>query len=219
LRLLALDTTTPRGSVALLEDEDVRAERCMTADSHSQWVASAVADLLAETGWPARELDGFAVAAGPGSFTGLRVGLATVQGLALATGRPCLGVSSLQAMAFPARGQSPTIVPLLDAFREEVYFARFDREGRPVGEPGVGSLERALDGLRGAIAFVGEMAERHAPAIRARHPEARLLAGDPFLAVAVGRLAVPRFRAGEGRPPRELRPLYIRGADIRKPPS
>jgi tRNA threonylcarbamoyladenosine biosynthesis protein TsaB len=219
LRLLALDTTTPHGSVALLEDEDVRAERRATTDSHSQWLSGAVADLLTEAGWAPGTLEGFAAAAGPGSFTGLRVGLATVQGLALATRRPCLGVSSLEALALSVRGQSPTIVSLIDAFRQEVFFARFDREGRPTSEAAVGALDRALDGLSGEITFVGEMAERAASAIRARHPAASVVSGERFLARAVGRLALVRFRAGEGRPPRELRPLYVRGADIRKPAS
>ena len=195
----------------------MRAERRMTAESHSQWVSGAVADLLEEAGWAPGSLDGFAVAAGPGSFTGLRVGIATVQGLALATRRPCLGVSSLEALALSARGQSPTVVALLDAFRQEVFSARFDREGRRLGAPAVGSLERALDGLSGEVVFVGEMAERSAEVIRARLPGARIVPGERFLAAAVGRLALDRFRAGEGRPPGELRPLYIRDADIRKP--
>lgn len=219
MRLLALDTSTPRGSVAILEEGDVRAEVRRVSDSHSGWLVPAVQELTRAPGWSPREIDGFAVAVGPGSFTGLRVGLSTVQGLALAAGRPCVGVVTLDALAFGARGAADTLVALVDAFRDEVFFARYDREGRLVGERGVGSLDRAFDGLSGTVAFVGDGALRYAVPIRARCPEALLPEAEPFLAASVGRLALARFQAGEGIPPRDLRPVYLREPAIRKPVS
>ena len=88
MRVLAMDTTTTRGAVALVEDHQVVGEvRVVTADGHSRWLLPAVEQLLHQQGWAALELDGFAVTTGPGSFTGQRVGLATVQGLALGTSR------------------------------------------------------------------------------------------------------------------------------------
>ncbi len=217
MRLLALDTTTRNGSAALLEDEEVRGEIRRTAESHSSWVVAAVRELTSAAGWSIRDLDGYAVAAGPGSFTGLRVGLSTVQGLALAAGRPCLGVTTLDALGWLGRGAADTVVALVDAFRNEVFYGRYDREGRPSGESGVGKLERALDGLRGTIAFLGDGARRYEKELRLLQPDARLLEGEPFLAVAVARLALPRLRAGEGISPAALRPVYLREADIRKP--
>jgi tRNA threonylcarbamoyladenosine biosynthesis protein TsaB len=217
VRVLALDTTTRNGSAALLEDEDVRGEIRRVAESHSSWVVAAIPQLTSAAGWAIRDLDGYAVAAGPGSFTGLRVGLSTVQGLALAAGRPCLGVTTLDALGWLGRGTADTVVALVDAFRDEVFYGRYDREGRAAGESGVGKLERALAGLHGTIAFLGGGARRYEAEIRSRYPDAQLLEGEPFLAVAVGRLALPRFRAGEGMAPAALRPVYIREADIRKP--
>jgi tRNA threonylcarbamoyladenosine biosynthesis protein TsaB len=217
VRLLALDTTTRNGSAALLEDENVRGEIRRVAESHSSWVVAALPELLSVAGWTIRDLDGYAVAAGPGSFTGLRVGLSTVQGLALAAGRPCLGVTSLDALGWLGRGKADTVVALVYAFRDEVFYGRYDREGRPAGESGVGKLERALEGLRGTVVFLGDGTRRYEAEIRARYPDAPLLEGEPFLAVPVGRLALSRFRAGGGIPPAALRPVYLREADIRKP--
>lgn len=217
MRLLALDTTTPNGSVAILEDEEVRAEIRMVSESHSLWLVSALQELYANAGWSPRDVEGYAVASGPGSFTGLRVGLSTVQGLALAAGRPCLGVTTLEALAYLARGSADTVVALVDAFRDEVFHARYDGQGRAAGDRGVGRIERALAGLAGRVAFVGEGARRYRAEILAHFPQAVLPDIEPFLAVPVGRLALPRFHAGEGIPPRALRPVYLREADIRKP--
>jgi tRNA threonylcarbamoyladenosine biosynthesis protein TsaB len=217
VRLLALDTTTANGSVALLEDEEVRGETRTTSESHSQWLVPALPGLVAAAGWSMLDIDAYAVAAGPGSFTGLRVGLSTVQGLAMAAGRPCLGVTTLEAHAYLARRRADVLVALVDAFRGEVFYGRYDAEGRATGPHGVGVLERALEGLAGPVAFVGDGAVRHRTEILARYPQAVLPATEPFLAVAVGRLALPRLREGQGIAPGALRPVYLREADIRKP--
>jgi tRNA threonylcarbamoyladenosine biosynthesis protein TsaB len=217
VRVLALDTTTRNGSAALLAGEDVRAEVRRVAESHSSWVVAAIADLVRDAGWRLADVDAFAVAAGPGSFTGLRVGLATVQGLALAARRPCLGVTTLDALGFLGRGHADTVVALVDAYREEVFHGRYDREGRARGESRVGKLAQALEGLSGPVAFVGDAVPRYEAEIRRLYPEVLLPKVEPFLAVAVGRLALPRLRAGEGIAPGALRPVYLREADIRKP--
>jgi tRNA threonylcarbamoyladenosine biosynthesis protein TsaB len=217
LRLLALDTTTPHGSVAILENEEVRAETRTVSDSHSRWVVSALPDLAATAGITLREVDGYAVASGPGSFTGLRVGLSTVQGLALAAGRPCVGVTTLDALAYATRRSADILVALVDAFRGEVFYGRYDAEGHPTGPPGVGPLNRALQDLAGPVAFVGDGALRYRAEILAHCPQAVISEAEPYLAVPVGRLALGRFRAGEGIEARALRPFYLREADIRKP--
>jgi tRNA threonylcarbamoyladenosine biosynthesis protein TsaB len=217
VRLLALDTSTRNGSAALLESEEVRAETRRVAESHSTWVVAAIAELVATAGWAVRDVEGYAVASGPGSFTGLRVGLSTVQGLALAAGRPCLGITTLDALGWLGRGRTDTVVALVDAFRDEVFHARYDGEGLATGAPSVGKLEAALEGLEGSVAFVGDGAARYRDDIRKRYPQAILPEVEPFLAVAVGRLALPRLRAGKGIAPGALRPVYLREADIRKP--
>ncbi|MFI5005874.1 MAG: tRNA (adenosine(37)-N6)-threonylcarbamoyltransferase complex dimerization subunit type 1 TsaB [Solirubrobacterales bacterium] len=217
MRIVAVDTTTGAGSVALLEDGEARAEvRVMAADRHSRWLVRAVELVVEGPGLAPLEVDAWAVATGPGAFTGLRVGLSTVQGLALASSRPCVGLSSLDVLASLARGAAPTLVALVDAFRDEVYWGVYDGEARPARPGGVGPIEAALEGLTGAVAFVGNGVERYRERIRSRVPNATFPAHEPWLALALARLAATKLAAGERMDPAALRPIYLRGADIRK---
>src|SRR2546423_923590 len=108
MKVLAVDTTSARESVALAVDGAVVGEvRLRTADAHSRRVLPAIAFLVESAGLAPRDLEGYAVVVGPGSFTGVRVGISTVQGLALAAGRPCLGLSTLDVLAATIRGEAP----------------------------------------------------------------------------------------------------------------
>lgn len=218
MRVLAVDTTTPRGSLAVVDDEVVAAEvRLLTAEGHSRWLLPAVDVALRGLGLKAGDLDGYAVTTGPGSFTGLRVGLSSVQGLALASGTPCVGLPSLDVLGLQAAGAAPAVVALVNAFREEVYSGVYDDRGRLVGEHRVGPLAAVLEGLPPGPAFVGDGAARYREQIETAVPGALFPVVDPYLAAALGRAATVRLRGGEGRPPGDLRPLYLRGADIRMP--
>ncbi len=216
MRIVAVDTTTRRGSVVLFEDGAVLAEvRMVAADSHSRWLLRGIELVVEGYGRGPQDVDGWVVATGPGSFTGLRVGLSTVQGLALAGSRPCLGLSSLDALAALAERAAPTVVALVDSQRDEVFAAVY-RDGLPVGSPWVGAVESVLEGLDGPVAFVGGGAATHRPVIESRYPGATFPSVEPYLAATLARLGMGRFRAGEGSRPEDLRPLYLREADIRK---
>jgi len=215
MRLLAVDTTTARGSVALLDDEAVAGEvRSTSTEGHSRWLLPATESLLASQRWRLEDLGAFAVTLGPGSFTGLRVGIATVQGLALGTGKPCVGAIALDVLASLASGQRGPVVPLMDAWRDEVY-ARVYEDGRPTGEP----FSCSVEGLRGRIdpraTLLGDGTLRYGDRLRAALPEAHLLDADLFLAVPLGRLALRTVRTGGATGPEALKPLYVRDADIR----
>jgi tRNA threonylcarbamoyladenosine biosynthesis protein TsaB len=218
VRVLAVDTTTPRGSLAVVTAEAVEVEvRRESPEGHSRWLLSAVERALDDLGIDPRELDGLAVTVGPGSFTGLRVGISSVQGLALATGRPCLGRPSLDILARLVLGQAPSIVALVDAVRGEVFGAIYDGGGRLRGERRAGRVEDLLGELEGPAAFVGDGALRYRPQIEARVPGALFPDVELFLAAELGRVALDALAAGEGGAPGELRPLYLREAHIRKP--
>jgi len=220
MRILAVDTTTPRGSVALVEGGSPRAEvRLVAADRHSRWLLRAIGLAVEGLGLGPADVDAWVVATGPGSFTGVRVGLSTIQGLALAASRPCLGLSALDALAALARGTAAatSVVALVDAFRDEVYSGVYDAAGRPRGEPRVSPVERVFDGLGGPVACVGDGAERFRERILEVRPDALFPPVEPWLAVTLAREAAPRLAAGEGGPPDALRPLYLRPADVRKP--
>lgn len=218
MRVLAVDTTTERGSVALTEDDSVRGEvRLASSEGHSRHLLPAVDFLLQSLGLRASDVDGFAVTTGPGSFTGLRVGLSTVQGLALGAGKPCLGASALDVLAVRNAGAAPSIVALVDAYRGEVYGACYDGEGRMLGRASVERPEALVARAPEVAAFVGDGAQRHRELILSLRPRALFPARSLFLAGTLGRLAAPRLARGEGVPPAELRPLYLREPDIRRP--
>lgn len=210
-----MDTTSALGSVALADDSILLDEERLTGpDTHSLHLLPAIERVLKRGGLDAFGVEGFAVAVGPGSFTGLRVGLSTVQGLALATGRPCLGVSVLDVLASTSEGV--ITLTLRDAFRGEVYWAVYDAQGRAMGAPGVGPLAEALAQAPPDASFVGDGAASHRELIALRFPRARFPPFPPFLAAPLASWAAPRLRAGLGFGPASLRPLYVRGADIRK---
>ena len=217
MRVLAVDTTTARESVALAEGGAVRGEvRLDIVDSHSTRLMPAVAFLLQSLGLLPGDVEGYAVAAGPGSFTGLRVGIGTVQGLALAADRPCAPISALDALAVRAAGSAEWIVALMEAPRGEVFGAPYDREGRPRGQPVAAPLPAFLEGVPDGAAFIGDGAGRYRAAIVAARPAAVFPRRSLFLAGTVAVMGEAVLAAGRGLSASELRPLYLREADIRK---
>jgi tRNA threonylcarbamoyladenosine biosynthesis protein TsaB len=217
MKVLAVDTTSERESVALSDGSVVLAEvRLRTTRGHSPHVLPAIAFVLEAAGVEAAAVEGYAVTLGPGSFTGVRVGLSTVQGLALAADRPCLGISTLDVLAMHVEGEAPTLVPMVDASRaEQVFAARYDAFGRPCEAPRAVAPAEIARELEGLVAFVGDGAERYRSLILAERPDALFPRRRLYLAATLARMAEPRLRAGEGVPPAALRPLYLRAADIR----
>jgi tRNA threonylcarbamoyladenosine biosynthesis protein TsaB len=218
VKVLAIDTSTPRESVALVDGGTIRGEvRLLAEDAHSRRLLPAVAALLEGLSLRPADVEGFAAAVGPGSFTGLRVGVSTIQGLALAAGRPCYGVCTLDALAARIRGAAERLVAVMDAYRDEVFAAVYDREGNRLGDPLRRRPERLVHELPEGAAFIGDGASRYRALILEARPRAVFPERSLFLAGTVGLLAEPRLREGSGVPPAALRPLYLREADIRPP--
>jgi tRNA threonylcarbamoyladenosine biosynthesis protein TsaB len=216
MRVLAIDTTTARGSVALLDDEVVRGEVCVTAaEGHSRWLFPAIERLLSPVGGPSG-VTGLAVTLGPGSFTGLRVGIAAVQGLALGAAKPCVGISALDVLASLVSPSLGPVVAIMDAWRGEVYACVYEG-GVAQGAPFGGLVEEVAARLPERAVLIGDGVARHADRLRTFRPDARLQTEEAFLAVPLARLALEALRARQGIGPEALTPLYIRGADIRLP--
>jgi len=213
MRVLSIDTSSNRANVALLENVADRVEtvtetaQVMVA-SHATHLFDLIDRVLREAAWSKRQLDGFAVVRGPGSFTGIRIALGTVQGLALASGRPCTGVNTLEAMA-EASGPGPAErLPVLNAGRGDVYVAKYDADSSPPFElvaPHLQTAESFWETLPG-YALWGSGARPPADLSSARGREAGLQT-----AAAAGRIAILRGFASE--PDRHLSPLYIRPPD------
>ena len=125
MRVLAIDTTTPAGSLALVEGSHTIEElRLEAPDGYGHLIFGAIEALLHSHGWHLAQIDLFAGAAGPGSFTGVRTGLTTIKGLAEANGKPAAGVSNLKALA--SLGHAALRAPMLDARRGDIYGAVYN---------------------------------------------------------------------------------------------
>lgn len=124
--VLAIETSTLTGSVALVSGDRLVGETTLSVSvRHSERMMPAVEQLLRDANTPPSQVDLFAVAEGPGSFTGLRIGIAAAQGLAMAHGKPLIGVSTLKGLAMNAAFFPGLVVPVLNAFRGEVYFGQY----------------------------------------------------------------------------------------------
>lgn len=224
-RLLALDTSTWWGSVALVEWSGDGPPRVVAEigeridDSHAERILDWIERLLAGAGWAKTAVDAYAATRGPGSFTGVRVGLGTIRGLGLASAKPCVGVTTLEAIA-EARGPSDRDrLAVMDAGRGELYAAIYDACSSPPTErespwlaPASSVLQRAV--TAGCLVLQG-------PGTRVELPDgldpAALTTAPERLAGAVGRLACRRLVTDAGL----LAPLYIRQPDalLKRPRS
>lgn len=215
-RLVALDTSTWWAGVALVADGRVVLEsRRRVTDSHAARLLPMLDETLAEAGWERRSIDAFAAVRGPGSFTGIRVGLGLLRGLALASGRPCVGVGALDAMA-QERGDAPGArVPVLDASRGEVYAAVFEAAGTPptatrpawMGLPATVIASAPAGSIlfgAGADAFAAEFEAAGLAVERGR--------AGCGVAGAAGIVAWRRLAAGAPHGA-DVEPLYLRPAD------
>lgn len=131
MKVLGLDTSTTTASIAVLDGDRVLATATRNTHRRTSDVLVAVDEACRTAGVTAHELDAIAVGAGPGSFTGLRIGMATGKGIAFATGRPLWAVSSLAALALEAPGDG-VIVAVLDARKGEIFAGTFDKRGASV---------------------------------------------------------------------------------------
>ena len=239
--VLALDTTTAAGSVALANGERVVE---VAAIDPMQPVATRVpGDLIAlleRHRVALRDIGVFAVATGPGSFTGLRIGIATMQGLALANAKPLVGVSSFEALATLAN--APQVAVWIDAWRGEVYGAiysarskdsatskdaalRDSAEGgagnkhldlREIEEPIVAPPSDLLSGTAMASVIAhSDMVFIGDGAVKYRDavPSRRVIEPTPLLAGVIAKLAHARAEQGDAPPPHAIRPLYVRRPD------
>ena len=145
MRVLALDTTSENGSIALWEGDHVVEEVAVVApDGFAQLLFPAIESLLRRSAWTLPQIDLFAAASGPGSFTGVRVGLAAIKGLAEATGRPAQAISNLRAIS--GLGTGFLRMPLINARRGEVYAGLYGSDTRLVEPERAGPLDSLLSG-------------------------------------------------------------------------
>jgi len=216
--VLAVDTTSASGSVAVGDAGRVQGElRLASPTAHSARLLPAVEFLLASLALAPHNLDGYAVVVGPGSFTGLRVGISAMQGLAMATGRQIAAVSALDALAAAGANDRDDVGAWMDAQRGEVFATLYDPSGTRVAiEPSAMRPGATLDAWRAAlhgrkVRFVGDGAVRYAELIRERLGAKVDIVAPPPLAPIVGRLALASPERAVS--PHAVVPIYIRRPD------
>ena len=217
--ILAFETSAKAASVALLEEHTLLAEcYCNTGLTHSQTLMVMAENLLAQCGKTPQDVTDVAVAAGPGSFTGVRIGVAAAKGFAWGRQLPCWGVSTLEAMAEAVGIYQGYVCPVMDARRSQVYNALFQaQEGRLLrtAQDRAISLEELgeeLAQLNGPIFLVGDGSRLTYQTLSSRLPNLILPPEHRMhqRAVGCGLVAARRIATGETADAAQLVPNYLR---------
>lgn len=215
--ILAVHSTTPYLAVAVTEKDRVVGEKVLPAcREHLENLAPTIDDLTRALGIGFEGIDAFAVARGPGSFSGIRIGMATVKGMALALGRPVVGISSLEVLAWQAFGNGDLVVSVIDARRRDLYVALYHNEGsfpRPVDGPLLtprDKFQSFVEGIGKRLVLSGDALVKDLSAVS---PLLAMHTVSAPSAAGCGILAWHRFDAGQGDEIDSLTPLYLRRSD------
>ena len=220
MKILALDTATKSCSIAVVDKDSLLTEVTIVKEqTHSKHLMDIIHWVIGMSGLTVSELDGFAVTRGPGTFTGLRIGISSAKGLAMASGVPIVGVSSLEALAMQATLSPYLICPLLDARRGEVYFSRYRFiEGRLQAEieESVSTPAEAVTGIDEPCIFIGSGARLYHDLILDKM--GKMARFTPFeqhtiRASTVAFLGMDKFKNAEVDEKLTLLPHYIRKSD------
>jgi tRNA threonylcarbamoyladenosine biosynthesis protein TsaB len=210
-RILAIDTSSEYASLALLRRGEAPVEvAAHSADGHAHGLFGYIEQLLARSGVCVREIDCFAAAAGPGSFTGVRVALSAAKGLAEANRKPMVAVSNLQALAW--HGSRTLRAAVLDARRGEIYGAVYDSQLRLVQPETAGVLDAWLSALPSGEIELITMDRELLPAT----PGKPVIEAPRALASAVAFIALDRLERGLAVDPAATDANYVRHADAER---
>ena len=216
MKVLAVDTSGMTASVALAEDEKTIAQFSMNHKrTHSEQLLPMIDHMLKTALWDMAEIDLFAVAKGPGSFTGLRIGITTVKALAHANGKPVVPVSTLDGLAENSftQGMPIRVCPILDARRSQVYCAVYER-GEKIWDDCAVSLEQLLEFLDGGkTLFLGDGVDVYREAIQKAMGENALFQPEQFRyqnAASLAKAGLKAFRNGASQPYYQVEPSYLR---------
>lgn len=219
--ILALDTTTRGGSVAVCDGDRVLA--LLAGDetrTHGERLPGEIERALIAASVTRDRIQLLAVATGPGAFTGLRIGLAAMQGLAMTLGRPVIGISALDALAEQvADDTADVIVPWMDAQRGDVFATVIDRQSRTVLEPPTAANpQQLLDAWQAHLTgrraiYIGDAVGRDAAIIQSMAGESWQTRTPALLAPQIALLAQRLAAMGDSGSPHALTPIYVRRPD------
>jgi tRNA threonylcarbamoyl adenosine modification protein YeaZ len=223
--ILALDTTSKHASIAISEEQEVLVEyNFAIGEELSASLVPSLGFILGEAGLKPADIDVYGITTGPGLFTGIRVGLATLKGLLFGLKKPVAAVTTLEASAYKCSKQKPTVISLIDARRNEVYMAGYESLGEHLKEmisPRLVSINEVPDELKGlqdkpklSILFTGSGAAVHEGYLKETFPKGEVLHRSYFLAPEVCKITAFRFASGNYLEDlQQLMPVYIRKPD------
>ena len=222
MKILGIDTSTPIGSVALIDDGNIVAEHTLNiVQAHSSRLMPAIDTVLKWGNITPNALHGCAVGIGPGSFTGIRIGVATAKSLCYAVDKPIVGVSTLEAIAYNLRWTDGFVCPILDARRSEIYGSVFrgGSEWQRLTDDLCLPIDAFLDELSNhllrdtIILFVGDGLATYGDVVRKRLDEAAHFADAIFnvpRGATIAKLGVERLEQGDSDSYWTLVPNYVR---------
>lgn len=220
MKILAVDTATGSCSVAVAVDGELLAEITLVRnETHSRHLTGLIRQVVQVAGVTLSEIDGLAVTRGPGSFTGLRIGISTIKGLAAASGRPLVGISSLETLAQQGSAGEHPVCSMIDARRGEVYVARYRKKNCLLSlEENEQALppDMALRSIEGTCVFVGNGSVVYRRIIMDLMGERAHFASATqhiIRAATVAQLAWRRFDAGDTDDLTRFVPTYLRKSD------
>jgi tRNA threonylcarbamoyladenosine biosynthesis protein TsaB len=213
MRVLAVETSSLAGGVALLDDERLIAEYVLDVSvTHSERLMAAIDRVLGDARWTPRMLDALAVAVGPGSFTGLRIAVSTVKGLAVALGVPIAAVPTLDAMAATVPWAALPVCPVLDARKGEVYASLYRWGGEGMRREW-DYLALAPDALAARLSEPVILLGDGAAVVRSPHARAVPPPRRAPSPACVGALGLERLRRGDTVAAAALEPIYLRPSE------
>lgn len=220
MKLLAIDTSTILGGAAIMEDDNLIAEtRINVKITHSERIMGEIDHILKQAGLKIDDIDVFAIAIGPGSFTGLRVGLSAIKGLVYATGKMLVSVSTLHAMAYSMPFSKYQICTLLDARKKEVYAGIFkwnDNDFIKIMNEQTIKIDDLLSAINENTIFSGEGSMLYKEHIKAKLGAAAIFAPPQNMVASpssVAYLAMMKAKKEEFDDPITLVPMYIRKSE------
>lgn len=220
MKILSVDTSTPTCTVGVVDGDRVLAESVdSSGQTHARHLMGMIHNTLTASGMAIQDMDGFAVVTGPGTFTGLRIGIGTIKGLAFALSRPLAGVTSLAALAAQADLATKFVCPVMDARRNEVYYGLYASEKgtlRQIGSDCLASPAVLAENIQDVCQFIGNGARLYRETIDSLlGPLARYshLRHDTIRSETIARLAMDRYESSEPASLSAVAPYYIRRSD------
>ncbi|UCD77860.1 MAG: tRNA (adenosine(37)-N6)-threonylcarbamoyltransferase complex dimerization subunit type 1 TsaB [Desulfobacterales bacterium] len=220
MKILAVDTATKSCSAAVIDRRELLAELTTgNGRTHSRHLMNIIDTVIGMAGLNLEQLDGFATSIGPGSFTGLRIGISAIKGLAYALNKPVVGISSLDALAWQCNQTPFLICAVIDARKKEVYSCRYRFVNQAVIKEGSEQVASPTDTVRGIeepCIFVGNGALLYQELISAELGELAVFADDArhiIRASTIARLSLSRIKQKPIEDVRLLVPQYIRKSD------